>query len=293
MPGPIMAGGLSRSSVTNTLVPFIVGLVVSDLDRALDELAVSLGFNWSPVVTAESAGWSLRVVYAQTSEPYFQVIEGQRDSPWDPRDGPRLDHVDIWAGDYEADSRRLEAAGFVREIESTLAGRTWRLYRASLSRLRVELHYPNQEAAAARRSLFGLVEDNQMDSSPRYTGVGLYVKDLAAAADEISCGLGMTFLQPTDAMIGSTQTRTTRTAGMPYIRLTEWPQAESAHQSGAVGIDHLIYATSTRRPEEDRIVAAGMTPGDGWTIAGDDYGTYSGAWSGLTLLLGRSRAFGF
>ncbi|HEY1689789.1 MAG TPA: VOC family protein [Solirubrobacteraceae bacterium] len=270
------------TSASRGMTPFIVGLVVRDLARAQQELTAALGFAWGDVVQSDAVGWPLKVTYARTSEPYLQLIESCPDSPWEALGDGRLDHIDVWAADFEVDSRRLEAAGFSLEIESAVTGRVWRLYRAKHSRLRVEMHYPNERAAAMRRSTFGLPDPGASPVGPTYRGVGILVSKLEPAIEELQDGLSLTFADPIEILVDGQPARMTRSLEHPYLALTEH-QRGSSPGNGVLGLDHLVYRLGSHEAQSLR--TAGLQAGASWQVGDEASPCYRSRWCGTGLML--------
>jgi hypothetical protein len=94
-----------------------VGIAVHDLDVVREELSRVLPLTWSDTLSAEAAGWPIRVCYAQQGPPYLELIEGPAGSPWDASRGSRLDHVGVWSEEIERDTEHMVRQGFVVEAD--------------------------------------------------------------------------------------------------------------------------------------------------------------------------------
>jgi hypothetical protein len=117
-----------------------VGIIVPDLDPAMEELASALGVTWGTVVTPEYANGPKRFVFSIEGPPHIELIEGRPGSPWDCSDGPRLDHIGLWTADIQAGKARLAAAGMPIDTDGADLGNPIFTYHdAPACGMRVEL----------------------------------------------------------------------------------------------------------------------------------------------------------
>ena len=117
---------------------FHVGIVVEDLDAALDEFRVMLGYEWCPVFAIETpvvlpqgeVMIDLRFAYSKT-EPRLELIRAVPGTPWIPAEGSGIHHLGYWTEDIAADRHRLESSGYAEEARGELPGGTsiWAYYR--------------------------------------------------------------------------------------------------------------------------------------------------------------------
>lgn len=124
-----------------------VGIVVEDLDAALDELGRLFGHEWGPEVDVEQPVQlpdgdrtiRFRFRYSRT-EPRIEVIQAQPGSPWVPVPGAAGHHLGFWSDDVDADGAELEAGGYAFEAAGADEDgmRRW-AYHGHLSGLRIEL----------------------------------------------------------------------------------------------------------------------------------------------------------
>jgi hypothetical protein len=114
---------------------FQVGIVVTRLEDAMEELGGALGVGWSGPVDRQVREWVLRIAFARTPPPYVELIEGPPGSVWDAAASPRIHHLGYWSEDMDADSARLEAAGIPLELDVGHA----RYHRGERSGTRIEL----------------------------------------------------------------------------------------------------------------------------------------------------------
>jgi hypothetical protein len=101
---------------------FHVGIVVDELDAALDELSDLFGYEWcspisleTPVVLPEGeTSVHLTFVYSQ-SMPRVEVIQSIPGTVWIPAPGSGLHHLGYWSDDVAADADLLTSRGYARE----------------------------------------------------------------------------------------------------------------------------------------------------------------------------------
>lgn len=102
---------------------FHVGLVVDDLDTALDELTALFGYEWGDEVDVPTrvllpdgeATVAFRFRYSR-STPRLEVIQSRPGTLWTPAPGSGIHHLGYWSDDVAADGARLERAGYAREV---------------------------------------------------------------------------------------------------------------------------------------------------------------------------------
>jgi Glyoxalase/Bleomycin resistance protein/Dioxygenase superfamily len=122
---------------------FHVGLVVSNLERAMDELGPALGTTWTHVSERAIGEWEVRVAFAVDGPPFLELIEGSPGSPWDPSRHAGLHHLAWWSEDRVAERERLGIAGFRHEVGGTCV--------APVSGLRIQLKDTAERAAFRER----------------------------------------------------------------------------------------------------------------------------------------------
>jgi hypothetical protein len=129
---------------------FQVGVIVEDIEAAMEELARAQGVRWGTVAERQYKQWKFKRVFSMEGPPFIELIEGPPGSPWDSSKGSRIDHLQWWTKDMEADSRRMQAAGAVLDTdgvkESPLVAPDgsekpgiFRYFRAPRSGMRLEL----------------------------------------------------------------------------------------------------------------------------------------------------------
>jgi hypothetical protein len=126
---------------------FHIGIVVEDLDAALEELGGLFGYEWCPVFAIETPVAlpegeimvDLRFVYSKT-EPRIELIRAMPGTPWVPAKDSGIHHAGYWSDDMAVDGRSLDASGFVEEARGVLPDGTptWAYYRSARG-LRIEL----------------------------------------------------------------------------------------------------------------------------------------------------------
>ena len=106
------------------------GFVVPDIEKAQSEFeAVFGGLAWTaieeremPVLTPEGpVKAQMRFAYTRGAAPRIELLEPVPGTVWEqplqPVTGPAsAHHVGVWAEDFQAESRRLEDAGFPRVL---------------------------------------------------------------------------------------------------------------------------------------------------------------------------------
>lgn len=118
--------------------PFHIGIVVRDLEQAMEELTQAAGVAWSEPMAREMGEWSFRLVYSVDGPPHIELVEGPPGSPWDASDGPRLDHAGWWADDVAGEQARLEAAGIALDTQLPIPTAVY--MRGPATGLRLELN---------------------------------------------------------------------------------------------------------------------------------------------------------
>ncbi len=101
---------------------FHIGIVVDDLEAALDELGGLFGYEWCPVLAIETPVelpereimLDLRFTYSKSS-PRVEVIKSVADTPWVPAQGSGIHHAGYWSDDVAADGRLLVDRGYTEE----------------------------------------------------------------------------------------------------------------------------------------------------------------------------------
>lgn len=86
---------------------FHVGVLVPDIEQAMEEYGSSLGCSWSSIMvrtdqriwTAENGQQEvhLKAVYSTRGPQYLELIEGQAGTFWDPASHRGVHHVGAWA----------------------------------------------------------------------------------------------------------------------------------------------------------------------------------------------------
>jgi len=126
-----------------------IGVTVSSIDRALDELGAQMGFTWTDVRTLNArvrmgsriVEGSARVAFSREGPPWFEVIEGPPDTIWAPEQGIGLHHVGLYVDDLPGEIARLERLGMSIETASIDAEGNLRnfAYLNGFAGMRVEL----------------------------------------------------------------------------------------------------------------------------------------------------------
>ena len=98
------------------------GIVVPDLDGAMDELSSQLGLTWAPVRHGERTvrhhgrlvTTDLRLTYSMEGPPHLELIGEARGTPWEPTGGG-IHHAGFWVPDLRDTGRLLARAGMTPE----------------------------------------------------------------------------------------------------------------------------------------------------------------------------------
>lgn len=135
---------------------FQVGVVVPDLEQAMEELGQGLGIGWHRATDVQIGPWDVRVVFSIDGPPHIELIQGPPGSPWDAAGGSRLDHLGYWAADNEQGKAELERRGLPIEVDGADYDRPSFVYhRAPSTGIRVEL-IDGTAAADLRSRLAGV-----------------------------------------------------------------------------------------------------------------------------------------
>jgi len=96
---------------------FQIGVIVEDIEAAMQELTQAQGVKWGEVAQRKYQQWEFKRVFSLDGPPYIELIEGPPGSPWDSSKGSRIDHLQWWTKDMEADSTRMQAAGVTLDVD--------------------------------------------------------------------------------------------------------------------------------------------------------------------------------
>jgi Glyoxalase/Bleomycin resistance protein/Dioxygenase superfamily len=260
------------SSAVHTQAIFQVGIVVPDLEPAIEELSKGLATEWTEALARGGEGWPLRVAAARTQLPYLELIEGPSGSAWDGHaTGPRLDHVAILVEDFGQALSRLEAAGFLIEVDGRELGRDWTYHRGHHSGLRLEV-LP-AEAWPRIRDSAGLAGSRAL-ATPTLFQIGLVVDDLDAAATELRHGLGLTMSRPATHHVTDWELRVAHSLEPPHLELMAAGPDTPWHAGGKPRLDHLAYRAdgpieqgrARLRDAGFAVVVDGADHGGTWTL---------------------------
>ncbi|MEU8548915.1 VOC family protein [Streptomyces roseoverticillatus] len=101
-----------------------LGVVVSDMHRAMGELTDLLGVRWLPPVRSGSqvtddgpTGEGPMMTFSTQGPPYLELLEQVPGSIWST---PGLHHVGYWAAEARAESARMTDAGFPLEASAAV-----------------------------------------------------------------------------------------------------------------------------------------------------------------------------
>jgi len=101
-----------------------IGIVVQNLDQAMDELGTAMGYTWSSIRTMNAnllapvgkTSVSLRIVFTRQGPPWLEFIEGPKESTWSAEGGNALHHLGFYVDDLDGERQRLESLGMAFEI---------------------------------------------------------------------------------------------------------------------------------------------------------------------------------
>jgi hypothetical protein len=136
-----------------------VGLIVENLQEAMDELSQSVGLHWEEPHDSEYGSSRIRVTMSIEGPPFIELIQGEPGGLWDTSQGSRMDHIGFWAEDLESEKQKLSAAGMVLDFDSAhygfgTRGSVFSYHRSPKTGLRIELIGLARVAAMfARRGL--------------------------------------------------------------------------------------------------------------------------------------------
>jgi hypothetical protein len=134
------------------------GIVVNDVNAAMEELSASLGVKWAEPIDVPVGDLVVRVTYAQPGPPWLELVslvEGPPGTIWDATDGPKLHHLGFWAEDLDETSKILSDGGVPLELDARPLGRPIVFHLGPMSGLRIELHKWGDRAAIYERWGFG------------------------------------------------------------------------------------------------------------------------------------------
>lgn len=102
-----------------------VGVRVTDLELAMDELGAGLGLSWSRVQEREQRLWlpgvgataiALRFTYSTEGPQHLELLQGAPGSIWDGSDYPGVHHLGVWVDDVAKETERLLGIGWTLEL---------------------------------------------------------------------------------------------------------------------------------------------------------------------------------
>ena len=141
---------------------FQVGIIVQDIEASMKELSDAQGVQWGEVANRKYQQWEFKRVFSLQGPPFIELIEGPPGSPWDASKGSRIDHLQWWSKDMEADTKRMEKAGLSVDIDgvnnSPIVGEDgkkkpgiYRYFNAPKTGMRLELIDESQRAVHRQR----------------------------------------------------------------------------------------------------------------------------------------------
>jgi len=90
-------------------LPFQIGVHVSDIDNAMQEITAGLGLSWTDIRDMTVGEWNIRVAFARQGPPFIELVQGPPGSPWHVASGSSIDHLGYWTSEYERERERLNS----------------------------------------------------------------------------------------------------------------------------------------------------------------------------------------
>ncbi|WP_420614165.1 VOC family protein [Candidatus Spongiisocius sp.] len=226
------------------------GIVVPDLDGAMDDLSSQLGLTWAPVRHGERTvrhhgrlvTTDLRLTYSMEGPPHLELIGQARGTPWEPTGGG-IHHAGFWVPDLRGAGRLLARAGMTLEAtyDAEDGGLLGFAYFTDVNGFRVEI------LDDSRRQSF----DEWLAGGPGHIAgishTALAVPDLETAMSFYGDALGLTWARPQQRAISirvaagdlTTEIRFTYSRqGPPHLELIEgaagtvWAPVSGLHHIG-------------------------------------------------------------
>jgi catechol 2,3-dioxygenase-like lactoylglutathione lyase family enzyme len=129
---------------------FHIGILVLDLDEAIERLSDTLGLNFNPptevhfdrLVDRVEMPFTLRATYSREGSPHLELIEAVGDGIYSPAHGEGLHHLGMWVPDPHQAREELAVKNAVTAEAAILnpdgTTRTWYSLPASMHGVRVE-----------------------------------------------------------------------------------------------------------------------------------------------------------
>lgn len=104
---------------------FHVGIRVTDIRAAMDEIGKQAGVTWASVRDKPMAVWvpccghaelQLALTYSVEGPVHLELLQGPRGSVWDGHDIPGAHHFGYWSDDVGADTEALLSDGWTLEM---------------------------------------------------------------------------------------------------------------------------------------------------------------------------------
>ena len=227
-----------------------IGIVVSDLDGAMNELGSQLALTWAPIRHGERTvrhlgrlvTTDLRLTYSIEGPPHVELIGEARGTPWEPTGGG-IHHAGFWVQDLRGTGLELARAGMTLEAtyDAEDGGVLGFAYFIDANGCRVEI------LDDSRRQSF----DEWLGGGPGHIAgishTALAVPDLETAMSFYGDALGLTWARPQQRAISirvaagdlTTDIRFTYSRqGPPHLELIEgaadtvWAPVSGLHHIG-------------------------------------------------------------
>lgn len=144
------------------VLPYHVGVVVSDLDAATAQLTRLIGFTWRDVQQASMrvdsgtavVAADISFVFSREGTPHLELIAMAEGTPWET---PGLHHLGFWTDDAVRASPCFDEGGMPRESVCVDDNGAWvaGLYHRNSDGLRIELNEIGRSGPKLLRYLAG------------------------------------------------------------------------------------------------------------------------------------------
>src|ERR1700761_4262833 len=102
---------------------FHVGVIVEDIDAAIEELSRALGLEFNEPHESTYGDSHIKVCYSLQGPPFLELIQGEPGSMWSTTGGPHADHVGYFVDDLAGTMDHLVESGSPIDIDGTSYGR--------------------------------------------------------------------------------------------------------------------------------------------------------------------------
>jgi glyoxalase/bleomycin resistance protein/dioxygenase superfamily protein len=117
------------TSILQSQDMYHTGILVPDLEAAMDRMIAVGGYHWTAIQRAElpirlaSGDQVMRLHYAYSLEaPHIELVQEVPGTPWTAARNVATHHIGYFCDDLSATSTKLEEAGFAREATAVIDG---------------------------------------------------------------------------------------------------------------------------------------------------------------------------